>query len=70
MAELTQGRVDIISRENGTLISQSVSGSSQSINLTEPSVVRISGTRDMVTQYERQGNDLVLHMRDGKTVRY
>lgn len=53
MAELTQGRVDIISRENGTLISQSVSGSSQSINLTEPSVVRISGTRDMVTQYER-----------------
>ncbi|MGK3141503.1 Ig-like domain-containing protein [Pantoea sp. C2G6] len=70
MAELTQGRVDIISRENGTLISQSVSGSSQSINLTEPSVVRINGTRAMVTQYERQGNDLVLHMRDGSTVRY
>lgn len=70
MAELTQGRVDIISRENGTLISQSVSSSSQTINLTEPSVVRISGTRDIVTQYERQGNDLVLHMRDGQTVRY
>ncbi|MGJ0127378.1 Ig-like domain-containing protein [Pantoea sp. RHCKP32] len=70
MAELTQGRVDIISRENGTLISQSVGGSSQSINLTEPSVVRINGTRALVTQYERQGNDLVLHMRDGSTVRY
>lgn len=70
MAELTQGRVDIISRENGTLISQSVSGSSQSINFTEPSVVRMSGTRAMVTQYDRQGNDLVLHMRDGSTVRY
>ncbi|WHQ76584.1 Ig-like domain-containing protein [Pantoea sp. Lij88] len=70
MAELTQGRVDIISRENGTLISQSVGSSSQTINLTEPSVVRISGTRDIVTQYERQGNDLVLHMRDGQTVRY
>lgn len=70
MAELTQGRVDIISRENGTLISQSVGSSSQTINLTEPSVVRISGTRDMVTQYERQGNDLVLQMRDGQTVRY
>ncbi|WP_337010030.1 Ig-like domain-containing protein [Pantoea sp. AS142] len=70
MAELTESRVDIISRENGTLISQSVSGSSPSINLTEPSVVRISGTRAMVTQYERQGNDLVLHMRDGSTARY
>ncbi|MBZ6395095.1 MULTISPECIES: Ig-like domain-containing protein [Pantoea] len=70
MAELTQGRVDIISRENGTLISQSTGGSSQTINLTEPSVVRISGTRAMVAQYERQGNDLVLHMRDGSTVRY
>ncbi|KAA5949818.1 Ig-like domain-containing protein [Pantoea sp. Bo_2] len=70
MAELTQGRVDIISRENGTLLSQTAGGSSQSINLTEPSVVRISGTRDMVTQFERQGNDLVLKMRDGSTVRY
>ncbi|MBK5017001.1 BapA prefix-like domain-containing protein, partial [Pantoea sp. S62] len=70
MAELTQGRVDIISRENGTLLSQTAGGSSQSINLTEPSVVRISGTRDMVTQFDRQGNDLVLKMRDGSTVRY
>lgn len=70
MAELTQGRVDIISRENGTLISQTTGGSSQTINLAEPSVVRISGTRAMVTQYERQGDDLVLHMRDGSTVRY
>jgi len=70
MAELTQSRVDIISRENGTLLSQTTGGSSQSINLTEPSVVRISGTRDMVTQFERQGNDLVLKMRDGSTVRY
>ena len=70
MAELTQGRVDIISRENGTLISQATPGSSQSINLTEPSVVRINGTRELVTQYERQGDDLVLHMRDGSTVRY
>ena len=70
MAELTQGRVDIISRENGTLISQSNGGLTQTINLTEPSVVRINGTRAMVVQYERQGDDLILHMRDGSTVRY
>lgn len=70
MAELTQGRVDIISRENGTLISQSNGGLTQTINLTEPSVVRINGTRAMVVQYERQGDDLILHMRDGSTMRY
>lgn len=70
MAELTQGRVDIISRENGTLISQSNGGLTQTINLAEPSIVRINGTRAMVVQYERQGDDLILHMRDGSTVRY
>ncbi|WP_312240221.1 BapA prefix-like domain-containing protein, partial [Pantoea sp.] len=70
MAQLTQGRVDIISREDGTLISQANSGSSQTVILNQSSVVRINGTRDMVVQYERQGNDLILHMRDGSTVRY
>ena len=70
MAQLTQGRVDIISREDGTLISQTNSGSSHTVILNQPSVVRINGTREMVAQYERQGNDLVLHMRDGSTVRY
>lgn len=70
MAQLTQGRVDIISREDGTLLSQANSGSSHTVILNQPSVVRINGTRDMVVQYERQGNDLILHMRDGSTVRY
>ena len=70
MAQLTQGRVDIISREDGTLISQANSGSSHTVILNQPSVVRINGTREMVAQYERQGNDLILHMRDGSTVRY
>ena len=70
MAELSQGRVDIISREDGSLISQIDGLSSRSVVLDQPSVVRINGTRDRVVHYERQGNDLVLHMRDGSTVRY
>jgi len=70
MAQLNQGRVDVISRDNGTLISQVNGGFTHSVMLTEPSVIKINGTREMVTEFERQGNDLILHMRDGSVVRY
>ena len=70
MAELTQSRVDIISRANGTLISQVDGGLTQTITLGEPSVVRINGTRAAVVQYQRQGDDLIVQMRDGSSVRY
>ncbi|WP_162231562.1 BapA prefix-like domain-containing protein, partial [Winslowiella iniecta] len=70
MAQLNQGRVDIISRDNGTLTSQVNGGFTHSVLLTEPSVVKINGTREMVATFERQGNDLILHMRDGSVVRY
>ncbi|WP_249042802.1 Ig-like domain-containing protein [Pantoea stewartii] len=70
MAEITQTRVDIISRANGTLISQVDGVSAQTITLSEPSVVRINGTREVVTQFQRQGDDLIVQMRDGSTVRY
>ncbi len=70
MAELNEGLVDILSRDSGELISQSNGGLSRSVLLSEPSVVRVNGTRAMVTEFERQGNDLILHMRDGSVVRY
>ncbi|MBP2167601.1 hypothetical protein J2125_000793 [Erwinia toletana] len=70
MAQLNEGRVDIISRDNGTLISQATGGANHTVMLTEPSVVKINGTRAMVVEFERQGNDLILHMRDGSVVRY
>ncbi|MGP2503014.1 Ig-like domain-containing protein [Pantoea ananatis] len=70
MAELTQSRVDIISRANGTLTSQVDGGLTQTITLNEPSVVRINGTREAVVQYQRQGDDLIVQMRDGSSVRY
>jgi hypothetical protein len=70
MAQLSSGRVDIISRENGTLLSQNSSTASRTVLLSEPSVVRINGTRSAVASFERQGDDLILHMQDGSVVRY
>ncbi|QGU86886.1 Ig-like domain-containing protein [Erwinia sorbitola] len=70
MAQLNDGRVDIISRDDGKILSQANAGSSRSVLLNQPSIVKIHGTREMVGEYERQGNDLILHMKDGTTVRY
>lgn len=70
MAQLSTGRVDIISRENGTLLSQNSTNASRTVLLSEPSVVRINGIRAAVASFERQGDDLILHMQDGSVVRY
>ncbi|WP_455813385.1 Ig-like domain-containing protein [Pseudomonas graminis] len=70
MAQLNDGRVDILSRDDGSILSQANAGSSKTVLLNQPSVVKVHGTREMVAEYERQGNDLILHMKDGTTVRY
>ncbi|MDN0087059.1 Ig-like domain-containing protein [Yersinia nurmii] len=69
MANTAAGSVDIISRLNGKQITR-VAGGNQIVALNEPSVVRIHAATDSVIRYERQGNDLILHMKDGSTVRY
>ena len=71
MAQLTDGSVEILSRDDGRILSQVAAGNSNNtILLNQPSVVRIHGTRAMVTEFERQGNDLIVHMRDGSVKRY
>lgn len=70
MAQLNDGRVDILSRDDGSILSQANAGSTKNVLLNQPSVVKVHGTREMVAQYERQGNDLILHMKDGTTVHY
>ncbi|WP_431021905.1 Ig-like domain-containing protein [Erwinia rhapontici] len=70
MAQLNDGRVDILSRDDGSILSQANAGSSRNVLLNQPSIVKVHGTREMVAEYERQGNDLILHMKDGTTVRY
>ncbi|PLR38985.1 Ig-like domain-containing protein [Chimaeribacter arupi] len=60
---------DILSRTSGDVITQVADGT-QTHSLTEPSVVRVNGSRTLVARYERVGNDLILHMQDGSTVTY
>ncbi|MES4613654.1 Ig-like domain-containing protein [Ewingella sp. CoE-038-23] len=69
MAQQGNVIVDVLSRTNGSVISQ-VSGASQTVNLNQLSIVRVHATRAAVASYERAGNDLILHMQDGSTVRY
>lgn len=40
------------------------------VNLSQTSIVRINASPETVNFYERQGNDLIVHMKDGTTVRY
>lgn len=63
------GNVNILSRQNGQFI-ENVPQGTRNIELLESSTVRIHGTPDIVSRYERVGNDLILHMKDGTTVRY
>ncbi|AOR64367.1 Ig-like domain-containing protein [Pectobacterium wasabiae] len=63
------GNANILSRHDGQFISAVPQGATH-VELLESSTVRISGTPDMVARYERIGDDLILHMKDGTTVRY
>lgn len=65
------GNVDIVARSNGKQITQYAhTQGNRVVTLTESSVVRIHGDSAMVASYERQGNDLIVHMKDGSTMRY
>ncbi|KFF66273.1 large repetitive protein [Pectobacterium brasiliense] len=63
------GNANILSRHSGQFINTVPQGATN-IELLESSTVRIFGTPDVVSRYERVGNDLILHMKDGTTVRY
>ncbi|AFI91386.1 BapA prefix-like domain-containing protein [Pectobacterium parmentieri] len=63
------GNANILSRHDGQFISTVPQGATH-VELLESSTVRISGTPNMVARYERVGDDLILHMKDGTTTRY
>ncbi|MCL6331572.1 Ig-like domain-containing protein [Pectobacterium carotovorum subsp. carotovorum] len=63
------GNTNILSRHSGQFINTVPQGTTN-VKLLESSTVRIFGTPDVVSRYERVGNDLILHMKDGTTVRY
>ena len=64
------GTVDILNQQTGDIITHYSQGADRTVTLTQTSVVRINASPEVVNSYERQGNDLIVHMRDGSTVRY
>lgn len=64
------GSTDVINQKTGDVVAEYAKGSDRVVNLTETSVVRVNASPETVNYYERQGNDLIVHMKDGTTVRY
>ncbi|WP_029589740.1 Ig-like domain-containing protein [Franconibacter helveticus] len=64
------GTVDILNQKTGDTVIRYSKNADRIVNLTQTSVVRINASPESVNSYERQGNDLIVHMRDGTTVRY
>ncbi|KFX20776.1 Ig-like domain-containing protein [Pectobacterium betavasculorum] len=63
------GNANILSRQSGQFIGVVPQGATN-VELLESSTIRIYGTPDIVSRYERIDDDLILHMEDGTTVRY
>lgn len=64
------GAVDVLNRKTGDVVMEYAKNGDRVVDLTETSVVRVNASPDVVSGYERQGNDLIVHMKDGTTVRY
>lgn len=60
--------IQTLARHGGELITTVQAQGTRTLILSEPSVVRIQATPDAVLHYERQGDDLILHMQNGSTV--
>lgn len=64
------GSVDIINQRTGDVVSQYAQSADRVVNLTQTSIIRINASPESVNYYQREGNDLIVHMNDGTTVRY
>ncbi|EME1734846.1 BapA prefix-like domain-containing protein, partial [Cronobacter sakazakii] len=62
--------VDILNQDTGKVITHYSENADRVVNLSQTSIVRINASPETVNFYERQGNDLIVHMKDGTTVRY
>ena len=64
------GSVDIINQRTGDVVNQYGQSADLVVSLTQTSIVRINASPQSVNYYQREGNDLIVHMNDGTTVRY
>ncbi|EOC0353785.1 BapA prefix-like domain-containing protein [Cronobacter turicensis] len=62
--------VGILNQDTGNVITHYSQNADRVVNLSQTSIVRINASPETVNFYERQGNDLIVHMKDGTTVRY
>uniref|UniRef100_UPI003A8D42B4 BapA/Bap/LapF family prefix-like domain-containing protein n=1 Tax=Marinobacter sp. TaxID=50741 RepID=UPI003A8D42B4 len=63
--------IEIISREHQTHQTVNLGNSANStLRLSESSIVEMQASSADILSYERMGDDLVLHMKDGSTVDY
>ncbi|MDI7383471.1 Ig-like domain-containing protein [Cronobacter dublinensis] len=62
--------VDILNQNTGDVVNHYSQSADRVVNLSQTSIVRINASPETVNFYERQGNDLIVHMKDGTTVRY
>ncbi|EOC1312234.1 BapA prefix-like domain-containing protein [Cronobacter turicensis] len=60
----------ILNQDTGNVIIHYSQNVDRVVNLSQTSIVRINASPETVNFYERQGNDLIVHMKDGTTVRY
>ena len=60
--------IDALTRDGGQSISTVQSGGTRTLLLTQPSIVRLHAAAQSVVRYERQGDDLILHLQDGSTL--
>ncbi|WP_049294562.1 Ig-like domain-containing protein [Franconibacter helveticus] len=60
--------IDALTRDGGQSISTVQSGGTKTLLLTQPSIVRLHASAQSVVRYERQGDDLILHLQDGSTL--
>ncbi|WP_369833829.1 Ig-like domain-containing protein [Cronobacter dublinensis] len=60
--------IQTVARHGGDIITTVQAQGTRTLLLSEPSVVRVQASPDAVLRYERQGDDLILHMQDGSTV--
>ncbi|WP_318364498.1 Ig-like domain-containing protein [Enterobacter sp.] len=64
------GSVDIINQKTGDIVMEYPQNADRVVNLSQTSIVRVNASPASVNFYEREGNDLIVHMKDGSTVRY
>lgn len=64
------GSVDIINQKTGDVVMEYSQNADRVVNLSQTSIVRVNASPASVNFYEREGNDLIVHMKDGSTVRY